>query len=137
MTEHVDTSGAPPAPGVGHETRDISTRIVVVFGISLAILAAVVLAAVLGLQTYLDRVQAKAYPRQYPMAHVGPPPEPPAPRLQTKPREELNSLRAEEARHLRSYSWVDASRGVVHVPIDRAAELLLQRGVPARQPGNR
>jgi hypothetical protein len=85
------------------------------------------------LYMFLGSLQAKAYPRQYPMAQVGAPPLPPAPRLQTQPREDLKKLHAEEQRRLESYGWVDATRGQVHIPIDRAMELLLQQGLPARQ----
>lgn len=31
-----------------------------------------------------------------------------------------------------SYGWVDQKAGVVHIPVDRAMTLLLQRGLPAR-----
>lgn len=36
---------------------------------------------------------------------------------------------------LNSYGWIDRSNGIVHIPIDRAMELILQRGLPARTNG--
>ena len=30
-----------------------------------------------------------------------------------------------------SYGWVDRSHGILHIPIDRAMDLILQRGLPA------
>jgi hypothetical protein len=33
---------------------------------------------------------------------------------------------------LNSYGWMDRSNGIVHIPIARAMELLLQRGLPTR-----
>lgn len=133
MKEHIETHEDPHTPGVGHETRDISTRLVVIFGITLVVAAILIHFGVWLLYRFYGSLEAKAYPRQYPMAEVGAPPLPPAPRLQTQPREELKNMRAEEERYLHSYGWVDASRGSVHIPIDRAMQLLLQQGLPARQ----
>jgi hypothetical protein len=36
-------------------------------------------------------------------------------------------LKAAQLRHLTSYGWVDRDRGVVHVPIDRAMDLWIER----------
>jgi hypothetical protein len=33
---------------------------------------------------------------------------------------------------LNSYGWIDKSAGVIRIPIDRAMDLLAQRGLPAR-----
>jgi hypothetical protein len=33
---------------------------------------------------------------------------------------------------LNSYGWIDRSNGIVRIPIDRAMDLILQRGLPAR-----
>jgi len=133
MREHADAHEAPPPPGAKYETRDLSTRVVVIFGASLVVGAVVIHLLIWLLYVFYGSLQAGAYPRQYPMAHVGAPPLPPAPRLQTQPREDLKKLRAEEERRLESYGWVDVARGQVHIPIDRAMELLLQQGLPARR----
>jgi hypothetical protein len=133
MTEHVEKHDDLHAPGVGHETRDISTRVVVAFGASLVVGAIVVFFLVWVLYVFYGNLHDKEYPRQYPMARVGAPALPPAPRLQTQPREDLKNLRVEEQRRLDSYGWVDASRGEVYIPIDRAMEVLLRQGLPARQ----
>lgn len=45
------------------------------------------------------------------------------------------ALYAAENKKLNSYGWVDRSNGIVHIPIDRAMDLLLQRGLPARTNG--
>lgn len=36
----------------------------------------------------------------------------------------LRELRAQEAAQLNSYGWVDQQKGVAHIPIDRAMELM-------------
>ena len=54
----------------------------------------------------------------------------PQPRLETKPGEGLSKLRAAEESDLSTYGWIDQKTGTVRVPIDRAMQLLLQRGLP-------
>jgi hypothetical protein len=36
-------------------------------------------------------------------------------------------LKSAQLRHLTSYGWVDRDRGIVHVPIDRAMDLWIER----------
>jgi hypothetical protein len=57
---------------------------------------------------------------------------PPQPRLQTTPWEDLKKFRTTENMYLQSYGWIDQKAGTVHLPIEKAKELLLQRGLPAR-----
>jgi hypothetical protein len=40
--------------------------------------------------------------------------------------------RAEAARHLASYGWVDRRRGIIHVPVEQAIERLLRAAGGAR-----
>ncbi len=54
------------------------------------------------------------------------------PTPQATPDEALRQLRATEDATLTTYGWVDRQNGIVHIPIDRAMELLLQRGLPTR-----
>lgn len=55
------------------------------------------------------------------------------PRLQVDPKVDLDVLRASEAKVLGSYGWVDKEAGIAQVPIEKAKELLLARGLPARE----
>jgi hypothetical protein len=43
-------------------------------------------------------------------------------------------LRDESKQRLSSYGWVDQQIGVVHIPIERAMELVLKDGFPSREP---
>ena len=45
-------------------------------------------------------------------------------------------LKAEQRAVLTSYGWLDKANGVVHIPIDRAMALTLERGLPAREGGS-
>ena len=60
---------------------------------------------------------------------------PPLPNLQTQPFKDVYQLRAAENEKLASYGWVDKEGGVTHIPIDRAMEVMLQRGFPVRADG--
>ena len=57
---------------------------------------------------------------------------PPEPRLQATPVKDLAAYRAEEDAVLSSYGWVDKEKGVVRIPVERAIDILAQRGLPAR-----
>ena len=59
----------------------------------------------------------------------------PAPNLQISPHDDLMALRARENAELNSYGWVDRPHGVVRIPIERAMDLIIARGLPARPPG--
>jgi len=54
----------------------------------------------------------------------------PEPRLIVTPAVDLEKLRAHEDEELKSYGWVDRGSGIVRIPIDRAMELIVQRGLP-------
>jgi hypothetical protein len=56
----------------------------------------------------------------------------PGPKLQVTPRVDLQAFRAREEARLNSYGWVDKTAGVVRIPIARAMDLLIQRGLPVR-----
>ena len=57
---------------------------------------------------------------------------PPAPRLQVDARKDLAAYLKQEQQTLDTYGWVDQKAGVVRVPIDRAMDLLLEKGLPVR-----
>jgi hypothetical protein len=55
----------------------------------------------------------------------------PSPRLQLDDGyQEIADIHAKEDLLLNNYSWADRSQGKVRIPIDRAIELLAQRGLP-------
>lgn len=60
---------------------------------------------------------------------------PPRPRLQVEPQKEIHAYCDEQAQILNSYSWVDSSAGTVRIPIDRAMQMTVQQGLPARAGG--
>jgi hypothetical protein len=55
----------------------------------------------------------------------------PSPRLQTDDGyQEITDIHAKEDLLLENYSWVDEGKGIVRIPIDRAMELVAERGLP-------
>jgi hypothetical protein len=56
------------------------------------------------------------------------------PRLQVSPREDMERMRAEENAALNSYGWVDPARGIAHIPIDQAMDLMAMNALPERKP---
>lgn len=60
----------------------------------------------------------------------------PVPHLQLAPPEDLGKFRALEETELNSYGWIDRTAGVVRIPIARAMELVLERGLPVRTQTN-
>ncbi len=124
MEEHL----VPTA--VGHETEDADIRPIVYTGIGLALTAVAVGIFVYGIFKYLGG-HAIATVQVNPMS-VDDQQIPPAPRLEEHPAIELQQLHAQEDQMLSTYGWVDKKTGVVHIPIDRAMDLMLQRGFPTR-----
>jgi hypothetical protein len=59
---------------------------------------------------------------------------PPEPRLEANPLVPRLRMRAEEDWVLQNYGWVDQKAGMVRIPIDRAMDLLAERGLPPAKP---
>src|ERR1700756_5270178 len=55
--------------------------------------------------------------------------EPPQPRLQTDPSEDLTKFLVDEDRRLNTYYWIDKQKGIVHIPIERAMQKLAEEGI--------
>ena len=56
-------------------------------------------------------------------------PQPPAPRLQTAPKDDLERLHASENQRLNSFGWIDRDKQIARIPIEDAMKLLSQRGL--------
>jgi len=68
-------------------------------------------------------------PRTYPQSVF------PNPKLEEDERGQLNGIRLAEEQTLNSYGWVDEKAGTVRIPIERAMDLIVQRGLPVRPSG--
>jgi hypothetical protein len=58
---------------------------------------------------------------------------PPGRLLQRDPKQDRQEMSTEQDAILNNYGWVDKEAGVVRIPIERAIELTLERGLPTRE----
>ncbi len=110
---------------VGYEQSDLNTRAIMWSAVGLAVTLLVIFVAIGIFHSGLSRHGEAA-------RTSSPQTEPPLPRLQTNPAADLATLRAAEEAELHSYGRVDRKAGVVRIPIERAIELTVERGLPAR-----
>lgn len=90
--------------------------------VALLILILVSFLAMGGLMRGFNMISKKMTPPPPDIALM--PVTPPNPRLQVNPKVDLQVKMAEERDHLNSYGWVDRERGIAHIPIDRAMEMM-------------
>ena len=57
------------------------------------------------------------------------------PQLQVTPREDWLKYREQQEQSLETYGWENRGSGIVRVPIERAMELLVQKGLPVQNSG--
>lgn len=60
---------------------------------------------------------------------VNSPQAPPEPRIEANPNIDGERIVREATERLETYGWVNRREGIVHIPIERAKELLLEKGV--------
>jgi hypothetical protein len=117
-------------PRTGHQTSEINLRGVTWMAVGLMILLIAVLLTVGGLFSLFKRQYASESAASGGITTVGR--LPPAPRLQTNPASDLQQFLDAENAKLNSYGWIDRNGELIRIPIERAMDLLTQRGLPAR-----
>ena len=123
------------------EPRDIGVSGIYIFLAGLLIFCALSYFALQGMYSFLERYDRAHQPPQNPLTN----PQVETrkvgradiekfaePRLETDERRQLDDVRLQEERRLNSYGWVDEKSGVVRIPIERAMQLVAQRGLPVR-----
>ena len=128
--ERDDIHGETTQGHDGHEVRDVLLRPILVSGIALFITLFIVMAITLGIFRWTANRLASRDVGLPPLAVVDQ--TPPEPRLQPSNNADLIAMEAEFDELLGSYSWVNQQQGQVRIPIERAMELLAQRGIPVR-----
>lgn len=112
----------------GYEATDADPRALSVLGLGLALLVAV---ALLVSWWLLGVLGGGKTPPEHPMFAYRTGPD--GPLLQASPTAEIEEHAREERQRLATYGWIDRQNGIVHVPIERAMALTLERGLPARR----
>jgi hypothetical protein len=139
MSEQIRKHGNNP--GVGFESEDLGSRGILSFLIGLAVCTALIYFGLHGALRVAEHYDQTHQPEQNPLVKTetetrSVPPQTvekfPQPRLETNERLELHDFRLNEEKKLNSYGWVDQKAGVVHIPIERAMQLTVERGLPTR-----
>jgi hypothetical protein len=127
------------------ERSDLSPTAIIAFLIGLAVFGVLVHFVIAGMLRYMDRTEQVRQTKLGPAMPSLRPTQPdtrsvkpqdidqfPEPRLEGNERIEINSFRLNEEKLLHSYGYVDQQRGVVRIPIERAMQLIAERGLPTR-----
>lgn len=122
----------PPPGERDYADRDIPVGKIMVAGLYITIFTILTFVGIRFLFMHLDRSHDQA--QQAVTAYATPRVLPPAPRLQVdEPRTWQQQLAIEKAQ-TEEYAWVDQAAGVVRIPVERAMEIMAQKGLPARAP---
>ncbi len=135
-TKHDNASGHG-----GFEHQDLKAPGILYFLLTLGVVTVLCLFGLRGLYAVLDEHEKAGLPEVNPLVtavpedtrHIAPGyPQSvfPDPKLEEDERGQLNGIRLREEQTLYSYGWVDEKAGTVHIPIERAMDLLVQRGLP-------
>src|ERR1017187_3869749 len=122
----------PQTPGTGHEETDINVWAVGKFAVALMLVGVAALFLLFGLFRYLLSREGGPPAGRSQVAASEPVKAFPQPQLQQREVLDLKAVRAAEDQVLNSYAWIDPEKGVVRIPIDRAMDLLVERGLPVR-----
>ena len=114
MAEHIYI------PDARHERRDVSGRFIL-----LAFLLLMTSVASVGLVVWGVFPRSTADKRIVTTVSNFP-----APALQPDPRHDWQTFHTGEMQRLTTYGWIDKSKGLVHIPIDRAMEKVAKSGIP-------
>jgi hypothetical protein len=117
-------------PVAGHELSDLSPRNISFFGIGLAVLIIFALLAIYGLMVWLRESAGRRAEPPSPLSVAREPT--PGPQLLIEPGRAMKAMRQQEEARLKRYGWIDQEKGIVHIPIERAIDMLADKGLPAR-----
>ena len=129
-------------PETEFEQQDLSAKGIFSFFLGLAVFGVILHFVLSGMYDVLDRYETS---HQTPLNPLATPVEKrsrqvpadtlmkfPEPRLEVNERTELSGVILSQEQRLNSYGWVDEKSGVVHIPIERAMQIIAERGLPTR-----
>lgn len=126
-------------PDASYDRSDLGAQGIISFLIGLAITVIFIHLIVWGFIRAYTHFEPKAMERTSAMIEpqaVPPQGDPvlrfPAPQLQPDPTADLNKYREAVEQQLNSTGWIDQNAGVVHIPVERAIDLVAERGLPVR-----
>jgi len=125
-------------PRPQHEPAEFDSEIHVrvIFGV-LAGLVLLVALSFAGMWTFSKVLKARSVardPEPLPVAEANAPRPRPRAALQADPAADMALYAKEEETALTSYAWVDRASGVAQIPVERALEIVAERGLPVPPP---
>lgn len=118
-------------PETAYDHSDLGARGIFIFLVGLAL--------VVGLVHFVAYAFMRAYENYAPTnlertaARIGDPTQRfPMPVVQVDPVADMNKFLEAEELELNSAGWIDQKAGIAHIPIERAIDLMAQRGLPVR-----
>jgi hypothetical protein len=127
MPSSTDKARGTPGGAPGYDTRDASVRGLSNFIAYLGLLLVFAVLLCWGLFRYVPAHQAGP---ALASPFAGNRQSPPVPRLQVNPRQDWLNFRAKQLQSLESYGWENRDTQTVRIPIERAMDLLLEKGLP-------
>jgi hypothetical protein len=131
-----------PPPGQEPEAiesqfdSEIDARSFAIFGVWLAIALVIVVALMYWMYRDLQRREVARDAPATPLVDRSIRRLPPEPHLQVTPEVDLQTYREAQTHAVEGFGWIDEQAGIVHVPVERAMDLLLERGgLPSRASG--
>ena len=112
-----------------HETTDADIGKIVRFGVGLFLTVVVSLWAMRALFDYFVERQQLGPPAS-PFEDTRKLPPADLPRLQVAQPQDLEHHQKTQEEMLNEYGWVDPKAGLVRIPIEKAMDLLVERGLP-------
>src|SRR6202158_2438415 len=133
-----------PAHETEFEHEDLGTRGIFAFMIGLVVSGVVIYFIIVGMYSFLDKYERSQMTTASPLVSSSGAmervmtqddvdklfKENGAPMLETNERGQFRDFLMDQEGQLNSYGWVDEKAGVAHIPIERAMELTVQRGLP-------
>src|SRR5262245_40404521 len=115
----------------GYEKRSVNIKIILELGAATIVIAVLIYLLMWAVFIYYDKRETSSG-KLFESAPVVSLRQklPPEPRLQTDPQLDLIQLRELEDKELNSYGWIDRDSGTVRIPVDRAIDRLVERGLP-------
>jgi len=117
--------------GGGYEKQDVGFRFAMLFIVGIIVFTVLTMVVLFFVYPFLAPQSARA--RRETAAEVQKR-LPPGPVLQANPAVDMQRFREQEQRKVSTYGWVDERRGIVRIPVERAMEMVAQRGLPQWQP---
>jgi len=110
----------------GFEESDVNVIAVGKFGIALLLMTILAMALLVGVFNYFKTQEGGE------AISVDPAKVFPEPQLEKTPIPDLKAVREAEDQVLNSYGWVDQQKGVVRIPIAKAMDMVVAKGLPVR-----